>query len=138
MKKIAGEFRTFVMRGNVIDLAVGIIVGGAFGKIVSSLVADIFMPVLSLIIGKFNISEAKLLIIPASEGVEELSIRYGAFLQTVIDFVFVAFAVFLLVKGINALRRKKENTPTTPPAPPRQEALLEEIRDLLSDKNSAR
>lgn len=132
MKKIAGEFKTFVMRGNVIDLAVGIIIGGAFGKIVSSLVADIFMPLLSLILGKFNISEAKLLIIPAANGAEELSIRYGLFLQTVIDFVFVAFAVFLLIKGINALRRKKEVTSPAPPAPSRQEVLLEEIRDLLS------
>ncbi len=125
------EFKAFVLRGNVVDLAVAVVIGGAFGKIVTSLVNDLIMPIIGLILGGVSFANLKYVITPASEGVEEAAIRYGAFIQSMVDFVIIAFAIFLVVKLINRMRKKQEEAPAAPPEPPRQEVLLEEIRDLL-------
>lgn len=141
MKKMLQEFKTFAMRGNVVDMAVGIIIGGAFGKIVSSVVSDLIMPAVGLLVGGVNFTDLKIVMKDAVlEGdkviTPEVSLNYGNFIQVVFDFLIVAFAVFLLIKGINALNRKKEATvaPATPPAPPADVQLLTEIRDLLKEK----
>lgn len=122
------------MRGNVIDLAVGIIIGGAFSKIVSSIVADIIMPPIGWLIGGVDFSQLKV-VLPANplapEGTVPAAIAYGAFIQNVIDFLIIGLAVFLLIKAINAVSRKKEEAPKEPPAPPADVQLLTEIRDLL-------
>ncbi|MEM9327684.1 MAG: large-conductance mechanosensitive channel protein MscL [Bacteroidota bacterium] len=130
------EFREFAMRGNVVDMAVGIIIGGAFGKIVSSLVADILMPPLGLLMGGVNFTSLKLTIKEAvMEGgevaAEAVTINYGNFIQTAIDFIIIAFAIFMMIKGMNNLKKKEEEKPAAPPAPPKEEVLLTEIRDLL-------
>lgn len=118
------EFKTFVTRGNVIDLAVGIIIGGAFGKIVSSLVSDILMPILNPMIpgGDWKTIEVG------------PGIKIGSFIGTVVDFVIVAFAIFLLIKAINRLQKKENEAPAAPPAPSKEEVLLSEIRDILKNK----
>lgn len=141
MKKMLQEFKTFAMRGNVVDMAVGIIIGGAFGKIVSSVVGDLIMPAVGLLVGGVNFTDLKVVMKDAVlEGdkviTPEVSLNYGNFIQVVFDFLIVAFAVFLLIKGINALNRKKEApaAPATPPAPPADVQLLTEIRDLLKEK----
>lgn len=141
MKKMLQEFKTFAMRGNVVDMAVGIIIGGAFGKIVSSVVGDLIMPAVGLLVGGVNFTDLKIVMKDAVlEGdkviTPEVSLNYGNFIQVVFDFLIVAFAVFLLIKGINALNRKKEApvAPATPPAPPADVQLLTEIRDLLKEK----
>jgi large conductance mechanosensitive channel len=129
------EFREFAVKGNVVDMAVGIIIGAAFGKIVSSVVGDVVMPVIGLFVGGVNFSH---LAVTLKEGVDKappVLLKYGVFLQTVFDFLIVAVAVFLLVKGINRLRRTEEAKPAPPPEPPRQELLLAEIRDLLKAKS---
>jgi large conductance mechanosensitive channel len=123
-----GEFKTFVQRGNVIDLAVGVIIGGAFGKIVSSLVADLLMPPIGMAIGGLKFTELKLAI--GGDSAAPVTINYGNFLQAALDFVIVAFCVFLLVKAVNALKRP-EPAPE-PAAPPADVQLLTEIRDLLA------
>jgi large conductance mechanosensitive channel len=128
------EFREFAVKGNVVDMAVGIIIGAAFGKIVSSLVGDIVTPPLGYIIGGVDFTELAVTLPAIQEGAEAVTIRYGVFLQALFDFVIVAFAIFLLVKLINRLRRTQEAQPAAPPAPPRQEVLLEEIRDLLKQR----
>jgi large conductance mechanosensitive channel len=122
------EFREFAMKGNVVDLAVGVIIGGAFGKIVSSLVADVFMPVLGLITGGINFADMAITLKEAEGKTPAVLLAYGKFLQNTFDFIIVAFAIFLLVKGINSLKRKQEAAPAAPSA---QEVLLTEIRDLL-------
>ncbi len=127
------EFREFAMKGNVVDLAVGVIIGGAFGKIVSSLVADIFMPVLGLITGGINFADMAITLKEAEGKTPAVLLAYGKFLQNTFDFIIVAFAIFLLVKGINSLKRKQEAAPAAPPA---QEVLLTEIRDLLKAQKS--
>ena len=141
------EFRDFATKGNVIDLAVGVIIGAAFGKIVSALVDNIFMPILGVLTGKVDFKE-KYLLLNDSKGTsfESLAkakeagapvLSYGLFIQSVIEFVIIAFCIFLLVKGINALTRKKEEAPAAPAAPPEptpQEKLLMEIRDELKKK----
>lgn len=136
------EFKQFAMRGNVIDMAVGIIIGGAFGKIVSSVVADLIMPPLGLLIGGVNFTDLKITLKHAvMEGDKVVSpavtVNYGNFIQTTLDFIIIAFAIFLLVKGVNALSRKKEEqkaAPAAPPAaPPADIQLLTEIRDLLKN-----
>ena len=142
MKKFFEEFKQFAMRGNVIDLAVGVVVGGAFGKITNSLVNDIIMPAVSMITGGVNFSDWKIVLKQAViENGEEISaavsINYGTFISVIIDFIILAFAVFCMVKLINSLHRKKEEAPTAPPAPPEpsaEEKLLTEIRDLLREK----
>lgn len=128
---IMSEFKTFAMRGNVVDMAVGIIIGAAFGKIVSSLVADLIMPPLGMLIGKVNFSDLAVPLHGAAGGAAAVTLNYGRFVQAVFDFTIVAFAIFLLVKGINALKRKEEAAPAAPPGPSKEEQLLTEIRDLL-------
>jgi len=125
------EFKEFAMKGNVVDLAVGIIIGAAFGKIVSSLVAGVIMPPIGVILGGVNFSDLAIVIQEAAGEAPAVVISYGAFLQTVIDFVIVAFAIFMLVKGINSLKKKEEEKPQAPAAPSTEEVLLTEIRDLL-------
>lgn len=124
------EFKDFASRGNVVDLAVGIIIGGAFQKIVSSLVADLVMPPIGKLIGGVNFTDLKI------KMGDIVTINIGNFLQTVFDFIIVAFAVFLLVKGINRLRRKEEPAATPPPEATPEEKLLGEIRDLLRDRKA--
>lgn len=128
------EFKAFAMRGNVVDMAVGIIIGGAFGKIVSSFVADVIMPPIGLLIGGVDFSDLVVVIKEAEAGAAEVAIRYGTFLQTVIDFVIIAFAIFMVIKAMNTMKKKEEEKPAAPPAPPapsNEEKLLAEIRDLL-------
>ncbi len=136
MKNFMKEFKEFAMRGNVIDLAVGVVIGGAFGKIVSSLVTDIIMPVLSVILGRVDLTSLKATIPAAMEGGKPILITYGVFLQTVLDFVVIAFSIFLAIKLINRLQKKKEETPPAPAEPSKEEVLLTEIRDLLKEQNS--
>ncbi len=124
------EFKAFVSKGNVIDLAVGVIIGGAFGKIVSSLVNDIIMPLVGIILGGLKFTELKVT-------VGEESIAYGLFIQSVVDFFIIALCIFLIVKLINKLRKKKDEEPAKapePPAPSKEELLLTEIRDILKNK----
>jgi large conductance mechanosensitive channel len=136
--KLLNEFKTFAMRGNVIDLAVGIIIGGAFGKIVSSIVSDVIMPPIGLLIGGVNFSDLKITIreaITAADGniLPAITLNLGSFIQTLVDFTIIAFAIFLLIKALNTLKRKEEEkpAPAAPPAPTNEEKLLAEIRDLL-------
>ena len=136
MKKMLQEFKQFAMRGNVVDMAVGIIIGGAFGKIVSSIVGDLIMPTVGLLIGGVNFTDLKVNLKQAvMEGdkviTPAVSLNYGNFIQVTLDFIIIAFAVFLLVKTVNSLSKKKEEAPATPPAPPADIQLLTEIRDLL-------
>lgn len=144
MKKFFEEFKKFAMRGNVIDLAVGVVIGGAFGKITTSIVNDIIMPVIGVLTGGLNFSDWKIVLKHAildAEGVittPEVAITFGNTIAVVVDFIIIAFAVFCLVKGVNSLHRKKEEAPAAPPAPPEpsaEEKLLTEIRDLLKEKN---
>lgn len=125
------EFKEFIMRGNVMDLAVGIVIGAAFGKIVSSLVADIIMPPLGLLIGGVNFTDLKVVLGPPLSGGEPVTLNYGNFIQVLFDFVIVAFAIFLVVKMVNRLKRKQAEAPEVPPAPTKDQVLLTEIRDLL-------
>lgn len=132
---VASEFREFIARGNVIDLAVGVIIGASFGKIVTSLVDQVIMPPIGLLLGKVDFSKLEWVLVPedpATGAVEKVAIQYGAFINTLIQFVIVAFVVFLLVKGINRLRREQAAQPEAAPAAPTPtEALLAEIRDEL-------
>ena len=131
------EFKEFAMRGNVVDMAVGIIIGGAFGKIVSSLVNDVIMPPLGLLIGGVNFTDLKITIKPesvdaAGQAVKAVTLNWGNFVQVIFDFLIVAFAIFMVIKGMNSLKKKEEPaTPPAPPAPSKEEELLSEIRDLL-------
>lgn len=138
MSKFIQEFKNFAVKGNAVDMAVGVIIGGAFGKIVSSVVDDIIMPPIGWLIGGVNFSDLKVtlpsVVIPGVEQMKPATINYGNFIQTLIDFVIIAFCVFLLVKGINALTRKKKEEPAAPPAPSNEEKLLTEIRDLLKEQ----
>jgi len=132
---ILKEFREFAVKGNVVDLAVGVIIGVAFGKIVNSLVADVIMPPIGLLLGGIDFSSFAIMLKPASEvagkAVPAVLLKYGVFINTIIEFTIVAFAVFLLVKAINAARSQQAAAPPPPPTPPRAEILLTEIRDLL-------
>lgn len=131
---LASEFKEFAMKGSVIDLAVGVVIGAAFGKIVSSLVADVIMPPIGQLIGNVNFSDLALHIGTDPKG-KEVLLRYGVFLQTVFEFLIIAFVLFMAIKGINRLKRHPaEVAPAAPPPPPREEVLLEEIRDLLKQK----
>ena len=128
---LVSEFREFAIKGNVVDLAVGVIIGGAFGKIVTSLVDQVVMPPIGLLLGKVDFSKMEWVLVPenpATEAVEKVAIQYGAFINTLIQFVIVAFVVFLAVKAINKMRREQ---PAEPAAPTPTEALLAEIRDEL-------
>lgn len=139
MGNILQEFKTFAMRGNVIDMAVGIIIGGAFGKIVSSIVGDLIMPAVGLLVGGVNFTDLKIVLKHATmEGdkvvAPAVTLNYGSFIQVTFDFIIIAFAVFLLVKGVNSLSKKKEVAPAVPAPPPADIQLLTEIRDLLKEK----
>lgn len=123
------EFKDFAMRGNVVDMAVGIIIGAAFGKIVSSLVSDVIMPPIGMLMGSMDFSDLALVL---GEGESAATLNYGMFINTVINFVIVAFAIFMLIKGINSLKKKEEEKPAEPPKPSAEESLLTEIRDLLA------
>ena len=128
------EFREFAVKGNVVDMAVGIIIGAAFGKIVSSLVSDVVTPPLGYVIGGVDFTKLAVTLPALKEGAEAVTVRYGVFLQTLFDFIIVAFAIFMVVTLINRMRRKEEAAPSVPAPPPRQEVLLEEIRDLLKQQ----
>ncbi|BEG98086.1 large-conductance mechanosensitive channel protein MscL [Bacteroides sedimenti] len=134
------EFKAFALKGNVIDMAVGIIIGGAFGKIVSSLVADILMPAIGTLFGGANFTELKWVVKEAVYGADgkvitpASTLNYGNFIQTTIDFVIIAFVIFLFIKFFASLNRKKEEIPSEPPAPTKEEKLLTEIRDILKEK----
>ncbi len=130
------EFKEFAMRGNVLDMAIGIVIGGAFGKIVSSFVADLITPPLGLLIGGVNFSDLKIVLKQAvMQGEEvispEVAFSYGNFIQVVFDFLIIAFAIFMLLKAVNKFKKKKEEAPEAPAAPPADVQLLTEIRDLL-------
>ncbi|MGF7411194.1 large-conductance mechanosensitive channel protein MscL [Providencia alcalifaciens] len=130
------EFREFAMKGNVVDMAVGIIIGAAFGKIVSSLVADVIMPPLGLIIGGVDFKQFSLVLREAQGDIPTVVMNYGMFIQTIFDFVIVAFAIFMAIKVMNKVRREKEEAaPAEPAAPSTEEVLLSEIRDLLKEQN---
>ena len=147
-KSFMGEFKTFIARGNVMDMAVGVIIGGAFGKITTSLVNDVIMPLISVLTGGVDFSNWKIVLKAAVAGADgvidastEIAIRYGAFLATILDFLIIAFAVFLMLKAINGfhdkLKKAEEEAPAKEPAPPEpsnEEKLLTEIRDLLKEK----
>jgi large conductance mechanosensitive channel len=125
------EFKAFAMRGNVVDMAVGIIVGGAFGKIVSSFVADVIMPPIGLLLGGVDFSDLAITLKKSVGEAAAVTLNYGKFIQTVIDFLIIAFAIFLAIKAMNSLKKKEEVAPAAPPAPTKEEVLLTEIRDLL-------
>jgi large conductance mechanosensitive channel len=137
------EFKEFAVRGNVIDMAVGIVIGGAFGKIVSSFVADVVMPPLGQLMGGVDFSDLKFVLQEATmkgeEAVAEVAIRYGSFVMTVIDFIIIAFAIFMVIKAMNSMKKKQEEAPAAPAAPPapsKEELLLAEIRDELKKRNA--
>jgi large conductance mechanosensitive channel len=125
------EFKQFAMRGNVVDMAVGIVMGGAFGKIVSSFVADVLMPPIGIVLGGVDFSDLAVTLKAASDGADAVLLRYGVFIQTVVDFLIIAFAIFLVVKAMNSVKKKEEAAPTAPPKPSKEEELLTEIRDAL-------
>lgn len=126
------EFKEFAVKGNVVDMAVGIIIGGAFGKIVSSFVKDILMPPIGLALGGMDFSKLAVTLQEAQGDVAAVTLNYGMFIQSVIDFLIIAFSIFIMIKWMNSLKRKEEEqAAAAPPAPPKQEVLLEEIRDLL-------
>lgn len=126
------EFKAFAMRGNVVDLAVAVIIGGAFGKIVASFVADVLMPPIGLLLGGVEFTDLMIVLKEANGDIPAVTVKYGAFIQTVVDFLIVAFAIFMMIKAINATKKKEEEAPPPPPpGPTREEELLTEIRDLL-------
>ena len=130
--KLFDEFKAFVMRGNVVDLAVGVIIGAAFGKIVTSLVNDIFMPIIGVLIGNMNFSDLQIKLGTPVEGAEQAAIRYGAFIQEIVNFLVIALCIFMVIKVINKLQKKKEEAPAPAPEPTKEEVLLTEIRDALN------
>lgn len=125
---VVKEFKDFAMRGNVVDVAVGVIIGGAFGKIVSSLVDDVIMPLIGIITGGIDFTGLKIKI-------GDASITYGNFIQNVVDFLIIAFCIFLMIKGLNKLSKKKADEPKPAPTPTKEEQLLTEIRDLLKNQS---
>jgi large conductance mechanosensitive channel len=132
--QLVNEFKQFAMKGNVIDMAVGIIIGAAFGKIISSLVADIIMPPIGYLMGGVDFSNLKIILKAATETQPAVAVSYGLFINTLINFVIVAFAMFLLIRALIILKKKEEVAPSVPPSPSNEELLLAEIRDLLKRK----
>jgi large conductance mechanosensitive channel len=128
------EFKDFAMRGNVMDMAIGIIIGGAFGKIVSSFVTDVIMPPIGMLLGGVDFSNLAFTLKEGAEGVEPVLLKYGVFINTVIDFTIIAFAIFMVIKAMNSMKKKEEEKPAAPPAPSKEEVLLAEIRDELRKK----
>lgn len=136
--KILKEFKEFAVKGNVMDMAVGIIIGAAFGKIVASFVADVIMPPIGIMLGGVSFTDLALVLKDAVGEAPAVTLAYGKFIQTVVDFTIIALAVFMMIKAMNTLKRKSEAppaAPAAPPAPSKEEQLLTEIRDLLKDKN---
>ncbi|MBD2835696.1 large-conductance mechanosensitive channel protein MscL [Pseudomonas sp. JM0905a] len=131
---LLNEFKAFAVKGNVVDMAVGIIIGAAFGKIVSSFVGDVIMPPIGLLIGGMDFSDLAITLKAAEGDVPAVVLAYGKFIQTVLDFVIVAFAIFMGVKAINKLKREEAAAPEAPPAPTKDQELLTEIRDLLKSQ----
>lgn len=136
---ILKELKAFMMRGNVIDMAVGVVVGGAFGQIVTSLVNDLIMPPIGVLLNGVDFKDLKLIIKQAGAdaagtAIPEVSINYGNFIQTIVNFIIIATAIFFAVKAINSFHKKKEEAPAAPPAPSKEEVLLTEIRDILKEK----
>ena len=135
--KLVDEFKAFVMRGNVVDLAVGVIIGAAFGKIVTSLVNDIFMPIIGMILGNVDFSSLEIKLGEPVEGAEQAAIKYGMFIQEIINFLIIALCIFMFIKLIAKIQKKKDEEPAPAPEPTKEEVLLTEIRDALkkmSDK----
>ena len=136
MKKFLSEFKDFAMRGNVIDMAVGVVIGGAFGKITTSLVNDIIMPLISMITGGVDFTAWKWVLKEAVGEAPEVAVNFGSLISVVLDFIIIAFVIFLMIKGMNNLHKKKEEEPAPEaPAAPTSEELLTEIRDLLKEQN---
>ena len=135
---VMSEFKAFAIKGNVVDLAVGIIIGAAFGKIVSSFVGDVIMPPIGLLIGGVDFSDLAITLKAASGDIPAVLLSYGKFIQSLIDFIIVAFAIFMAVKVINRMKREEAVAPTLPPVPTKEEELLGEIRDLLKAENNRR
>ena len=136
------EFKEFIMKGNVLDLAVAVIIGGAFGKVITSLVNDIIMPPIGLLLGNVDFKQLKLVmqqgkeaVVNGTPAVAEVSLNYGAFLQNVIDFLIIGFCIFMVLKAYQKVSKKKEEVPAAPPEPTNEEKLLTEIRDILRTKN---
>jgi large conductance mechanosensitive channel len=129
------EFKEFALKGNVLDLAVAVIIGGAFGKIVTSLVNDVIMPIIGIILGGVSFANLKYIITPASGDIAEAAIRYGAFIQSIVDFLIIAFSIFMFIKLLTSMKKKEAEQVAAPPAPSKEETLLAEIRDLLKTKN---
>lgn len=140
MGKFLTDFKAFAMRGNVIDMAVGVIIGGAFGKIVSSLVNDLIMPAMSLLIGGDGFKNLKYVITAGKEAVgdeaavEEVALNYGVLIQNIVDFIIIALCIFIAIRVIEKFKKKEKETPAAPPAPSKEEVLLTEIRDLLKQQ----
>jgi len=130
--KLFDEFKAFIMRGNVVDMAVGVIIGGAFGKIVTSLVNDIFMPIIGMILGNVDFSSLEIKLGEPVEGAEQAAIRYGMFIQEIVNFLIIALCIFMFIKLISKLQKKKEEAPAPAPEPTKEEVLLTEIRDALN------
>jgi large conductance mechanosensitive channel len=128
---LMGDFKNFAMKGNVLDLATAVIIGGAFGKIISSLVNDVLMPPLGLLLGRVDFKDLKLVIQEGTDGASGVTLNYGMFIQNVFDFLIIAFCIFLLIRAYQKMEKRKAETPAPPPSPNKQEKLLEEIRDLL-------
>lgn len=129
------EFKEFAMRGNVVDMAVGIVIGAAFGKIVSSIVNDVIMPPIGMLLGGVDFSDLMITLREAVGETPAVMIKYGAFINTVIDFLIVAFAIFMVIKGMNTMKKKQEEAPPpAPPEPSKEELLLTEIRDVLKSR----
>ena len=128
------EFKSFAMRGNVVDMAVGIVIGGAFGKIVSSFVNDVLMPPIGILIGGVDFSDLSLVLKAATEEAEAVTLKYGMFIQTLLDFIIIAFAIFLVIKAMNKMKKKEEEAPAEPPKPSAEVELLTEIRDSLKNR----
>ena len=131
---IMSEFKTFAIKGNAIDMAVGIVVGAAFGKIVSSFVGDIIMPPIGVLLGGVDFTDLTLVLKEATVDGAAVVIKYGSFIQTVVDFTIIAFAIFMVIRGINSLKKKEEAAPAADPEPTKEVLLLSEIRDLLKNK----
>ena len=128
------EFKSFAVKGNVMDMAVGIIMGGAFGKIVASFVNDVLMPPIGMMLGGVDFTSLALTLKKATPDAEAVMLKYGAFVQSVVDFLIIAFAIFMMVRWMNRLKKKEEAAPAAPPKPSNEEVLLTEIRDLLRNK----
>ena len=130
--KLVDEFKAFVMRGNVVDMAVGVIIGGAFGKIVTSLVNDIFMPIIGMVLGNVNFTSLEIKLGEPVDGAEQAATRYGMFTQEIVNFLIIALCIFMFIKLIAKIQKKKDETPAPAPEPTKEEVLLTEIRDALN------